>query len=376
MRWITKLALLLIIALTLLAARTSPRAGALFEGAGWAQRGHADAVAAWALRESPSSVNSPGGAFFDAEWAMGTCQMTVLGLGQVLLQQAELRGRYLPAMERCADWLVSPEARAFGTDRWGSDGFEDVRGGHAYLGYLNLALSMHRLLVPDSEHAAINDRLSRGLAAAMRQPIARFQTYPGETYPVDQSAAAASVALHALATGADVEPLLRDWKQRFRQAAIDPESGMLFQSLDPRSGAAADAPRGSGTALAVYFLGFVDRQLSEQLYRSLVLEQVAGHGGFREYPHGIDGSGDIDSGPVIAGLGVSASGFGLAGARMFGDREAWTAIHRSARTVGLPMQGGDGLWYRTGGAIGNAILLAMTTVTVEPVERYPMTAAR
>jgi hypothetical protein len=318
-------------------------------------------VADWALHESPTSVDSPGSAFFDAEWALGTCQMTVLGLGQIVLQRPETRERYMPAIDRCAAWLVTPEARAFGSRKWGYDGFVDVRGGHAYLGYLNLALSMHRLLRPNSPHAAINDRLSAGLAKAMRQPIARFQTYPGETYPVDQSAAAASVALHARATGGDAQALLQDWLLRLRRTAIDPDSGMLFQSLDPVSGRAVDAPRGSGTALASYFLGFVDRAASERLYRSLILERRAGMGGFREYPIGMSGSGDIDSGPVIAGLGVSASGFGLAGARMHGDEHAWRSILRTANAVGLPRQDARGFWYRTGGAIGNAILLAMTT---------------
>ena len=174
------------------------RASRLYEGGRAAWEPHADAVAAWAEEHAGAAADSPGSAFFDAEWSFGTCGMVVMGLGQVALEHPELRERYLPAMEACLDWLLVPEARSFGTERWGSDGLDrpGLEPEHAYLGYLNLALGMHRMLAPDSRFAVTHDALTAALAARLSGPVHRFQTYPWESYPVDQAVVAGSVGLH------------------------------------------------------------------------------------------------------------------------------------------------------------------------------------
>ncbi len=295
----------LILALGLVACAQHRIAG-LYAGDLRAQSRQADAVAAWAERHAGAEADSPGSAFFDAEWSFGTCTMVVMGLGQVALEHPELEERYLPAMQACLDWLMLPESRAFGTGRWGADGLErpSILGEHAYLGYLNLALGMHRLLEPESPYAATHDALSEALAARLRLPIHRFQTYPGESYPVDQAMAAGSVGLHARATGVDRDALLADWADRFRRAAVDPDTGWLFQRLHLDEGAPVDHPRGSGTALAAYGLLYADPQLSAELYGALAergLRSPLGLGAIMEYPPGISGRGDIDSGPVILG---------------------------------------------------------------------------
>ncbi len=344
----------------------------LYRGSLAAQQAHADAVAAWAEGNAGAQAHSPGSAFFDAEWTFGTCTMVVMGLGQVSLEHPELRDRYMPAMESCLDWLMLPESRAFGTQKWGSDGLDGLEGppGHAYLGYLNLALGMHRLLQPESRYAATHDALTAMLAAGLALPVHRFQTYPQESYPCDQAMAAGSVGLHARATGADRGALLTDWSQRYREAAVDPETGWLFQRLDSRDGSAGDDPRGSGTALSSYALLYADPALSAELYAALAARGLGaplGLGVIREYPPGIHGWGDIDSGPVILGYGVSATGFSLGGARAHGDERAYTSIARTATAFGLPAPRRGGRWFLTGGAIGNAIMLAMLTAPqVEP----------
>ncbi len=362
------LSLVLLVFLLLLAlppACAQRHIGALYRGDPDAQRAHADAVAAWALDHAGAEADSPGSAFFDAEWSFGTCTMVVMGLGQVALEQPELRERYLPAMESCLDWLMLPESRGFGTGRWGGDGLVEAGvGEHAYLGYLGLALGMHRLLVPESRYASVHDALVEQLAASLDQPVHRFRTYPGETYPVDQSTCAGAVGLHMLATGSDHARRLASWSAAFRELAVDPRSGWLFQRLDSDDGSPADHPRGSGTALAAYALIWADPGLSAELWSALAeegLQRPLGLGAVREYPRDTFGLGDIDSGPVILGLGVSATGFSLAAARAHGDRSAYAAIARTATLFGLPGRRHGGRWFHSGGAIGNAILLAMLT---------------
>jgi len=366
MRTRTILVLAILIIPVALLAWQAHRIGALYDGSLGAQQAHADAVAGWAEDHAGAEAHSPGSAFFDAEWSFGTCTMVVMGLGQVALEHPELKERYLPAMESCLDWLVLPEARNFGTGKWGDDGVlaQGMEPGHAYLGYMNLALGMHRLLEPDSPYAEVHDAITAQLAAGLALPIHSFQTYPRETYPVDQAVAAGSVGLHARATGGDRSALLADWSLRYREAAVDPETGWLVQRLDSDDGRPGDDPRGSGTALAAYGLLFADPELSKDLYEALAADGMRaplGLGGIREYPSGTSGLGDIDSGPVILGFGVSATGFAMAGARAHGDEATYRRIARTATLFGVPVPRGEGRWFLTGGAIGNAIMLAMLT---------------
>ena len=358
----------LILLLGLLAC-AQHRVVGLYEGDQAAQAAQADAVAAWAEGFAGAQADSPGSAFFDAEWSFGTCTMVVMGLGQVVLEHPELKERYLPGMEACLDWLMLPESRAFGSAKWDGDGLErpGLEAEHAYLGYLDLALGMHRMFEPESRYARAHDVLSAALAARLAAPIHRFRTYPRESYPVDQAVCAGAVGLHGLATGTDHSERLADWEARFRDAAVDSETGWLYQRLDSEDGFPSDRPRGSGTALAAYALLYAAPDLSAELYVALAergLRAPLGLGVLREYPPGIHGRGDIDSGPVILGFGVSATGFAMAGARAHGDARAYRRIGRTAALFGLPGRRHGGRWYWAGGAIGNAIMLAMHSAPV------------
>ncbi len=312
-------------------------------------------MAAWAVDAAGERSHSGAGDLFDQEWTLVTCQMAVLGLGQLTLEHPELGDRYLPAMRSCSRWLASPTARAFGTRKWGEDvlGDDEPTGTHAYAGYAALALSLHRKVEPDPPWAADHERLLDRLEVAVDRPLPQIETYPGETYPADIAAVLGALALG----GRDVDAAVAD----FRERAVHPSTGLLYQSFDPRSGRPRDDPRGSGTAIAAYFLAPASPALSRELTDALLDDRFLVVHGIREYPRDTSGWGDVDSGPVIMGLGVSATGFAMAGARMHGRRERFVRLHRTAGWFGLPVPTPSGRWYGSGGSLGNAILLAMMT---------------
>ncbi|HJN72683.1 MAG TPA: hypothetical protein QGF58_02000 [Myxococcota bacterium] len=317
-------------------------------------KGGAVAVADWAISKgdvAPTGL-APSDPLFAGEWDLGACQMSVLGLVQVIERFPDTAERYLPAVRTCSAWLASPDSRSFGAARWGRDEF-----GAAYVGYSALALARHQQIDRDFAHEAELDAMTEALLADLDGPVYELQTYPGEVYPPDIAvvAAALTVAGHGEAVQA--------WLPAFREVAIDPDSGMLYQALSAVDGSPRDLPRGSGTAFAVYFAHYADPELSAELYRALEDRQrhLGPFGGVREYPVGVDGHGDIDSGPVLFGIGVSPTGFSLAGARLHGDRDSYLRNLRTARLFGLPVPARGGSWYATGGGLGNAILLAMST---------------
>ncbi len=323
----------------------------------------ADEVARQDVPE-PSDFTT-GSERFDGEWAFATCQMTIMGLGQVIRALPGKREKYLPAMRECARAMQTPQMLEFASAAWGEEGLSALEGsnGHAYLGYLALALGVLREHDPGCPEVAVHDDLVDALERRLEASASGvIETYPGEAYPADVSAVVGSIGQRA---GADA---VQRWSHLAREKLVDPDTGLLFQSVDPVTAEPRGVPRASGTALAIYFLSFADPGLSEDLYEALVRQGYReplglGFGTVREYPEGTFGIGDVDSGPVILGFGTSATGFALAGARIHGDGRVYRGIFRSAVLAGCPVRR-QGRWrWMTGGAIGNAILLAMLTAS-------------
>ncbi|TNE85654.1 MAG: hypothetical protein EP330_24700 [Deltaproteobacteria bacterium] len=302
-----------------------------------------------------------GSARFDGEWDLVTCQMAVIGLSQVALAQPETEETSRDARDACLAWLLTPEAQRFGREAWGGPPGEDPAT-HAYLGYVGLALGVDCLARGHSASPTAHDALVARLTAGLEAPIHRFQTYPGEVYPADLATVAAAIATHARCHGEPPPAALSAWVDRFEAAAVEPETGWVVQALHPRNGDPIDHPRGSGTAFTAAWMAWVDPALSRRLSRAhgeLGERTVLGFSAMREYPPGTTGWGDIDSGPVVLGVGVSATGFALASARTHGEKARLRRLSRTAMLFGLPTPGGR--HFLTGGRIGDAILLAMLT---------------
>jgi hypothetical protein len=169
--------------------------------------------------------------------------------------------------------------------------------------------------------------------------------------------------VHGRATGADHRAVLARWAERVRAVQVDPASGLVVQRMSAEDARAHDAPRGSGTGLAAYFAGFADRSVAALLADGLFRHEstLFGFGAIREYAEGHEGRGDVDSGPVLLGVSVAATGFALAAARASGRREAFTRIYRTTELFGLRAEGSGRARFAAGGPIGNALLLALLT---------------
>jgi hypothetical protein len=323
----------------------------------------------WISGDLTAAAYNTGSAKFDGEWLFGTYLMAGFGFGQSALEHPEWTERHAALMARCIDRILSPEVREFDRSSWGDDPIETLDGSSnhaAYLGYFNLLLGLHRRVDPASPYAGLNDRITSALARRLeKSPLFLLQTYPDEVYPVDNCAVAASIGLYDRVTGADHGALLRAWTERVRERYRDAATGLLIQAVDARTGAPIDAPRGSGTCLGAYFMSFSDPVFSGELYRAArrgLGGTFMGFGVVREYPPAFPGGrGDIDSGPIILGYGVSATGFCLAGARSHGDGDYHARLYATVHLYGAPRDAEGRREFVTGGPLGNAILFAMLT---------------
>jgi hypothetical protein len=368
------------VALTLFAAAVSlvPRWWCGREGERW-YAGNRATVAALARHVAGTvakGVNdadfTSDSALFRGEWQFGTYKMAALGLLQTCREHPELRDELRPGIENAIAGLLTPAVRAFDAKSWGEDALDSLDGPHghaAYLGYLNLVLTLDRATFADSHHTALNDRISAALARRFQAaPHQIIETYPDEAYPVDNASGLASLLLHQRITGTDHSAALAGTLECFRTGWRDPRTGLLLQAIDHRSGQPTDHGRASGTALAAYFLAMAEPNLARPLFESLrthLTGSILGFGYANEYAAGEHGFGDIDSGPLIFGMSPSGTGFAIATARAFGDRALYVSLARTAYLMGAPVASGDDRFFITGGPLGNAIMLAM--FTAQPV---------
>jgi hypothetical protein len=356
--------------------REAPR---WFEGAPGQAAALAAGVARWTRDPgaiAPASF-ATGSRRFDHEWFFGTFMMAAMGFGQTAAAAPDeaRRAEALARMERCLDVILDdPRARAFDAEGWAEDplasvaapaGSREDRGHLAYLAYAALPLALHRTLAPASRFAGREGAIVAALARRIEaSPTGLAETYPGEVYPVDNAAVAAALALDARVSPRPAPALRRVTGAVAR--SVDRETGLLFQAVALADASPRDRPRASGTALAAYFLSYADVALSRALFLALERSQyrtVLGFGGVLEYPRtaGAAPRGDVDSGPVVLGFGVSASGFALGASRVHGERDMFTALYATAQLFGAPLEESGARTYATGGPIGDAILFAMLT---------------
>lgn len=196
---------------------------------------------------------------------------------------------------------------------------------------------------------------SAEVASALTGPDGPFPTsYPGRRWPVDAVAAAAAlVDADALLDDVDHSAALRAWFER-AQDATDDDLDLLPHEVSG-DGEALEGPRGSSQALVQVFWhdvaravdGRADEAAWSAFTEAFVVRRV-GLVGVLEHPVGTSGRGDVDSGPLVAGVSLSASVVAMAAARRVGDRELATALDRQVELVGLPWTWSTGRRFACG----------------------------
>jgi hypothetical protein len=99
--------------------------------------------------------------------------------------------------------------------------------------------------------------------------------------------------------------------------------------------------RGGSLALMSRVLVDADPDFAREQYsilRSSFVDYRLGMPGVREYPHGVEGTGDVDSGPLVLGFAGPAVVVGPAAARVHGDLEVANVLLGVVEAFGFPLQ--------------------------------------
>ncbi|WP_405094385.1 hypothetical protein [Micromonospora sp. NBC_01412] len=170
--------------------------------------------------------------------------------------------------------------------------------------------------------------------------------YPGQAWPVDSTVAIASLRLHDALLPPRFAGTVTRWLDGVRQR-LDPGTGLLPHRVDLATGAPAEVARATSQSVVQRFLVDVDPAFAREQYlrfRDRFVATPLGLGpAVREYPHGMDGPGDVDSGPLLLGVSLSATVVTLGAAQSQGDAALAGALANYGDLVGLPV---DTPWTR------------------------------
>jgi hypothetical protein len=219
------------------------------------------------------------------------------------------------------------------------------KGGIIAAGQVNLLRAGYAILggksVPIVEEYHAQSKVI--VEAFDRSPVASVESYPGETWPVDNLAALESLRLHDVLYLTTYGRAGERWAQ-WMVSHVDSTTGMMNMQIT-REGAVVDGPRGCGLSWTLAFLPNIAPDLARQqygLYREQWFRHPLGTTGIREFPEGRRGTFmDSDTGPIIFGLGTAATGFGIAAAKANHDTENLTGLLRALEICSFPTYSTD-----------------------------------
>ncbi len=269
------------------------------------------------------------------------------------------------AMGRSVDKTLHDEAMA--EARWGlqqigsDDGMNPFPArlsppyGIFYNGWYNLLLAeivaARREPNPleDSLFAMMSDRIAAAFDAS-QTPF--LQSYAGSAWPADAVVAMASLSQHDKLFQPRYQETLRRWLVRV-EGLLDTTTGLIPHAVHPDNGSVLQGARGSSQGLMLCLLpqidsGFAATQFTN--YKRWFSTTWLGLPAIREYRHGKEGGGlgDIDSGPVLFGVGASASIVGIGAMRANGDSCLAEQMVQTIDGLGFPWSGGGERWYLFG----------------------------
>jgi hypothetical protein len=303
-----------------------------------------------------------------------------LGYANMGLGDAKQRQHSAAQMQKLIDLLISTVTEDIRPPGGDLNRLPDYQREGTRLATLNLTLACYALISDDGRYNTLHDGVSlllrRALTVRAGKPLA---SYPAYTWYFDTIMALVSLDLYDRAHGlAQTGPLIKQHFAWLRTHATDTGTGLPVAYE-------GGLPRGCDLSMQICLLQQLDSRTAQRLYADYVQHHWVNFGfiaGFREWPKtkGLSSAGDIDSGPLVLGIGPTATGVGIGAAKAVNDASRLSTMARQLRLLPdfllLLEQGGEQLFgdqlpvnsdYVTGFLYGDVVLFYAITWVPYPV---------
>lgn len=207
-------------------------------------------------------------------------------------------------------------------------------------------------------------------AGSLADPDHHLPSYPGpkDRWPADQAATLAGLHRYDHAhQGHTLAPVSAAFTERILDRAIDPSTQLPWSEVNGRG--TGKLPRGCALSYSIRYLAEADPTLAAQWWVPYRAQYLVDRGvlvGFREWPPGVERRADIDSGPIVEGVGAAATAFGIGAARAMGDELLAWRLTATAHTVGAVATQLPGLAKVSRSTMAEAILFWAMAPQVQP----------
>lgn len=212
--------------------------------------------------------------------------------------------------------------------------------GAFYRGWSNYLRARYLAILPEDRRTtaqvdhfrAACDSIAQAFRAA-DEPY--LESYAGGIWPADNVLAIASLAAYDRMLGEQrYAAAITDWVSKVN-TRLDPATGLIPHVVYP--GAPPQGARGSSQSLMLCLLPEIDSAFAAaqyRLYEQYFVTSRLNLPAIREYPAGVEGRGDVDSGPVIWGIGGAASVVGQRAAAANGRPDRYVGLRNSVEAFG------------------------------------------
>lgn len=301
------------------------------------------------------------------EWDFMGRTFLVLALANMALSEPDQKSNYLAIIDAVVDETIRLETEhgkyyflmPYATSapfrgKLGRSVFQD--------GEIALMIAARRLVEDkDAYKPLLTERVDLMIECMKEGEVLSAESYPNECWMFCNTVALAAIRIADVLDGTDHSDFIQRWIQMAKARLTDEKSGLLISSYS-FDGDHMDGPEGSTIWMVAHCLQVVDKAYAEDQYARAKKElagQTLGFGYAREWPDSWPGVADVDSGPVIPVLEVSAGSSGLAflGASAFKDRDYLSSLLTSLTFGGFPSEKDGKLRYYASNQVGDAVLL-------------------
>lgn len=272
-----------------------------------------------------------GNVFTNALYALSWCELAMSDLSNKQLKERAMREALFAYKE-----INSDKAKSI------FDHYLIPQNGIYYIGWKNYLLS--KILILDINFVGHQEYKNAfkmqcdtivGILKRIESPY--LQSYEGQAWPADMFVAMASVSNHDRIFTPQYSKEINNWIGNVKQK-LDPKTNMIPHKVDPMIGGTIEGARGSSISLILRLLSEIDVDFTDQqyeLYKTNFVTTTFGLPSIREYPKGQDGRGDIDSGPVIFGVGFAGTIVSIGVFSLFGDGDLTQRQYQTINAFGF-----------------------------------------
>jgi hypothetical protein len=283
------------------------------------------------------------------------------------------------AVEASTALILDPNTAGWVKDYWGSNYLtrEDI----FYRMLMISAATLYQQFTGDERYKPVlRDQVESLSLEVDQSPFGLLDDYPNQCFPADVVAAVANIQKADGLLGTNHSAFVRRAARGFQGRLAD-ERGLPPYMADSKRGVLWGPSRGCSNSYVCLFASQAWPDLGEKFYVSYekyFWQEKWGGAGFREFPNNLrsaDWYWDVDSGPVLAGHGISASAFGLGAARLHGRMDHAFALASEVLAFSWPLPDGTLLFPRLlsdttdAPLVGEASLLfSLTRVPIAGIE--------